>query len=232
MNSLRLKTVCLLSLFWGFLFVSGCTSAQEKCLALREEVKGLYNDYVDEISALTKSQIMAHCDQVIEKCPALALAYELKGLIQWDNDNLKGAFRNYRKAVELEPGSRDTLDNAGMVAFLAEGVFISVGEDGRIASIPFPEITLGQYAECSDELRELWCEKSFNRLPRKRKTVTLVDQSGNEVDTMEFGYTYRIDSAEDLDGILLRMAEEESGTLLHKATFLATMSGADYGRTD
>jgi tetratricopeptide (TPR) repeat protein len=212
--------------------IFGCTSAEEKCAMLGEEIKYLYNDFIDETSSFTESQILTQCDQAIEKCPNLAIAYEMKGLVQWENDNLKEALKNYKKAVELEPQNADILSDARQLAFNADGSYIDVDENGRITSTPFQKITLEEYAQCSDSVRMEWCEYILSSRPENKQTTVLVDQNGDEIETMEFGMQYQMESVTELDRQLLRRADAEPESILHKATFLISMNGAGYGRID
>ena len=213
----------------------GCTSTEEKRAMCNDEIKGIYNDYIDEITSLSEAEITAICDQAIEKFPDLAIAYEMKGLVFQENNNLKMAWENYQKAVQFAPSDADTLANAQEVAFAFKGIWISVDESGNIQSVPFQDISLEEYAQCADGVRHLWCTVALNIRPNSRETTMFVDQSGKEIEDvprMTFGMTYQFDSPSELDRRLILKANADPELQLHKATFLITMGGASYERID
>lgn len=209
-----------------------CTSPEEKCAALEGTIIKMYNEYVDEISTLTEKQMLATCDQAIEKCPNLAIAHEMKGLLYWDADNLKEALKYYRKALELAPGNEDTLADARLLAFSADGTHVTIGEDGRLTSMPFQNITLAEYARCDSSIRLQWCESALNKRVANKQTKVLVDQHGTVIEKMEFGMKYQINSAVEIDQLLISRAGAAPEKVLHEATFLAVATGAGYGRTN
>ncbi|GAB6095511.1 hypothetical protein JCM14469_17630 [Desulfatiferula olefinivorans] len=217
------------------LMISGCTSQEEKCARLHQEITGIYNDYVAETSTMSENQMMSACDAALETCPGLSIAYELKGLVHWEADRLNDAWTHYRKALELAPASEETLEDAQRVAFSAAGLHIEVGEDGRVQTRPFKDITLSDYAGCPDSVRRLWCEQCERRLsnlPEARSDTVFVDQRGQEVGRMEFGMVYDVAGADDIDRKLLLRSDANPDEALHHATFVVTATGASYRRID
>ncbi len=248
MDTIKIKNfrVVHLTILLVFLVsVFGCTSAEEKRAMRQNEITSLYNDYVEEVTSLANTEILSKCDSAIEKFPDLAIAHELKGLIFSEEGKLKPAWENYRKAVELAPFDADTLANAREVALLLNGTFIKVDENGKVQTVPFKQISLEEYGQCTEGVRFKVClislgigEAVKKKILSESKTETyvFVDQNGNEIEDMEkmtFGISFEGNaSASELDSWLIQQASTQPQATLGEVLWRFTAERLNYGRID
>jgi tetratricopeptide (TPR) repeat protein len=232
--------------FFVFLIsVFGCTSTEEKRAMRQNEITNLYNEYVEEVTTLSKEEILSKCDLAIEKFPDLAIAYELKGLIFWDEGELKPAWENYQKAVELAPFDADTLANAREVGLLLNGTFIRVDENGKVQTLSFKKISLEEYGQCTEGVRFKVCMISLGigeavkkkiLSESKTETYVFVDQNGNEIEEMErmtFGISFEGNSsASELDNWLIQQTSTNPQSTLGEVLWRFTAERMNYGRID
>jgi hypothetical protein len=248
MNAMQIKNFRTVSLTLFLVFLAsvyGCTSAEEKRAIRHDEITNLYNEYVDEVSLLSKTEILSKCDLAIEQFPDLAIAYELKGLIFYEEDKLKPAWENYKKAVKLAPFDADTLANAREVALLLNGTFVKVDENGKVKSIPFKKISLEEYEQCTEGVRFKLCMISLGigkavlgkiLTESSTETYVFVDQNGNEIEGMErmtFGLNFEgSSSASELDSWLLQQASTKPNSTLGEVLWLFMAKRMNYGRIE
>jgi len=248
MNAKQIKNFRAVSLTVFLVFLTsvyGCTSAEEKRAIRQNEITNMYNEYVEEISSLSKTEILSKCDLAIEQSPDLSIAYELKGRIFYEEGKLKPAWENYNKAVKLAPNDADTLANAREVALLLNGTFVKVDENGNVTSIPFKEISLEEYEQCTEGVRFKLCMISLGigeavkgkiLTESKTETYVFVDQNGNEIGDMgrmTFGLNFEGDSsASELDNWLLQQASTKPKSTLGKVLWLFTAQRMNYGRIE
>jgi hypothetical protein len=248
MNAIQIKNFRAVNLAVFFVFllsVFGCTSTEEKRVMRQNEITNLYNQYVEEVAPLSKTEILSKCDLAIEKFPDLGIAYELKGLIFWEEGKLKPAWENYQKAVELTPFDADTLANAREVGLLLNGTFIRVDENGKVQTIPFNKISLEEYGQCTEGVRFKVCMVSLGigeavkkKILSESKTETyiFVDQDGNEIEDMEkmtFGISFEGNSsASELDSWLILQASTKPQSTLGEVLWRFTAERMNYGRID
>lgn len=223
--------------------VIGCTSAEEKRARMQSEITQLYNDYIEDLTSLSEPEILAKCDEAIEKFPELAIAYELKGLVYWEEAELEPAWENYHKALELTPFDEDTLANAREVAMQWNGTFIRVDDNGKLELLPFREIYLDEYKQCTEGLRFQVCRIGLGigaAVKRKilsehqTQTYVFVDRNGNEIegmDKMTFGFSFAGNaSAADLDHWLIQEARSTPDKTLGDVLWRFTAEKLNYGR--
>lgn len=227
------------------LFVCACTSAKKKQEMRKNAITLLYNDYIDGISTLSTAEIVSKCDQAIKDFPYLAIAYELKGMIYREEGELKPAWENYKKAVELSPYDEDTLASAREVALQLNGSFIRINEDTSIQLIPFKKVSLEEYTQGTDEWRFKLCTIALGLGKAATKktiresnntTAVFVDQSGNEIKDMEkmtFGLSFEGNpSAAELDNWLIQKADTEPDSPLGKVLWRFMARKMNYGRVN
>lgn len=237
------RTVGLVVLVVVMACLIGCTSAEEKRARLQNEITQLYNDYIEDLTSLSEPEILSQCDEAIERYPDLAIAYELKGLVYWEEAKLEPAWENYQKAIELAPYDEDTLANAREVAMQWNGTFIRVDEDGKVALLPFRKISLDEYVQCPEGIRYQVCRiglgigaavKRKILSENKTQTYVFVDQNGKEIedmDKMTFGFTFEGNaSASDLDHWLRQEARSAPDSTIGDVLWRFTAEKLNYGR--
>jgi hypothetical protein len=190
----------------------GC-SPRKSCEEHNTELTLIWNDYLDEVSALSEDEIIEKCNQTQEACPNCSLAWELEGLVHWENDRMDEALVDYLVAAKLAPYNESLLNDARTVAFNAKGMFLFVAEDGTLGIKPFGLITLAEYAEYPEDTRLQWCEAKSGEL-RAAYTKGL-----------NRAVSYELTSAQDLDARLLSEARQKPGTMLSMAMLGYSLRG-------
>jgi tetratricopeptide (TPR) repeat protein len=182
------QKICLSVFIVSLVSICGCTSAEEKRARCHDEIVTLYNEHIEEASTISNTEIMSKCDQAIEQFPDLAIAYELKGLLLWGEGKLKPAWENYRKALELAPFDEDTLANAREVASQLNGTLVNVDESGKVQTVPFKNISLDEYGQCTEEVRFNLCLIGLGIGEKVKRKVL----AGSTTKTYVFGLVSRI----------------------------------------
>jgi len=81
----------------------GCGMFGKSCEQLDTELHALYDGYLDDSTKLSEAEILARCEAAISQCPGMAVAFELAGLVHWENDRMAKALEYYTKALALSP---------------------------------------------------------------------------------------------------------------------------------
>ena len=195
-----------------FLFYS-CSLVGQSCEDCSDELKKNYNNYIDKTTPLSEAEILTKCQAAKKKCPDLSIAYELEGLLHWENNRMDEALANYLKAVMLSPGDENVLADARSVA-IAKDLYLFGGETGIVVPGPFSGITLEQYLEYPKELRTQWCERAMENYRSSYRKSS------------KYKLKFEIETPHDLDRNLLAEANKNSKQILGIAALGYSLPGA------
>lgn len=216
---------CIVTISSLFVFY-GCNFFGKSCEELSVELKEAYNSYVDEVSVMPEAELVQKCQKAIDKCPDISIAYELLGMISWDNDRMAEGLSYYIKAVEIAPNNEYTVTDAKIIAFESGKQYLSVNENGGVELEPYSGITLEKYASSPEEVRMQWCQYSLDLRQDPSKTQKIVDQNGKELGTRTVSVYYDISTPKELDDGLLLEAENNSQAILSKTTADLAIKGS------
>lgn len=221
MRELRVKKIAVSAAvcFSLFCLLSGCGMFGKSCEELSAELQELYDGFMDDTADLSETQILERCSVVLEQCPDLPIAWELTGLLHWENDRMKEALANYKNAVSFSPEDEELIEDAMIVAFEARKEYLSVSDDGKVKTKPFSKITLAEYAQTPTDIRLQWCEFSLDKgLRPATESQELKNREGEAGGTVSAEVASSLKTPQDLDFALLNQARKDTEAVLFKAT--------------
>ncbi len=197
----------------------GCGMFGKSCEELNAELSALYDGFLDDTTDMREADILQRCNAVMQQCPDLPIAWELAGIIHWENDRMKEALDHYKKALALSPDSEELLIDAMLVAFETRGDYLFRAEDGTVQTQSFAKINLEQYPLIPADIRLLWCESALSKgMKSTTKSTEIKNRQGEVIGTTTFDFRSSIKTPQDLDAVLIHQAKLQPLANLAKAT--------------